>query len=100
MCDTLFFILNKSTLQYNYLKVKESLKSIQDNHPNRTDLIKSMSETEQDLLNSINCWKAVQEEHTILSKRLIALEQQNIVLLNEIKEIKNINRNIINDLEL
>ena len=100
MSNTLFFISNKSLIEYNYLKVKESLKDIKMSHPKRTDLISSMTETETDLLTALSKWKIIQEKFTILQNRLIALEQQNNVLLNENRELKRVNKNIINDINL
>ena len=100
MSNTLFFISNKSLIEYNYLKVKESLKDIKMSHHKRTDLISSMTETETDLLSALSNWKIIQEKFTILQNRLIALEQQNNVLLNENRELKRVNKNIINDINL
>ena len=52
MTDSLFFLANKTTLEYNYLKVKNSRELIEISHPNKVDVIDSMKQTESDLENS------------------------------------------------
>ena len=100
MTNSLFFLANKTTLEHNYLKVKVSREEIEKTHPHKTDVIESMKETEKDLLNSINCWKAVQEEMSILARDCVAMKRENIKLQQEVKELKGVNNNLIQDINL
>ena len=100
MTTSLFFLANKSSLQHNLLKVKISLEDIEKKHPNRKDLIQSMKETALDLENSINCWKAVQEEMSILARDCVAMKRENIRLNEEVRQLKKVNKELIKDIEL
>lgn len=98
--NSLFFLANKTTLQHNHLKVKISREEIEKNHPDRIDLINSMKETELDLENSINCWRAVQEEMSILARDCVAMKRENIRLSQKVSELKKVNKQLMNDIEL
>tara|TARA_R110000787_G_scaffold148149_2_gene262041 strand:+ start:1854 stop:2156 length:303 start_codon:yes stop_codon:yes gene_type:complete len=100
MTDSLFFLANKTTLEYNYLKVKNSRELIEISHPNKVDVIDSMKQTESDLENSINCWRAVQEEMSILARDCVAMKRENISLNNENERLKKVNQNLLNDMHL
>ena len=100
MTDSLFFLANKTTLEYNYLKIKNSRELIEISHPNKVDVIDSMKQTESDLENSINCWRAVQEEMSILARDCVAMKRENISLNNENERLKKVNQNLLNDMHL
>ena len=100
MTNSLFFLANKTSLQHHLLKVKISLEDIEKKHPNRKDLIESMKETALDLENSINCWKAVQEEMSILARDCVAMKRENIRLNEEVRQLKKVNKELIKDIEL
>ena len=59
-----------------------------------------MKETALDLENSINCWKAVQEEMSILARDCVAMKRENIRLNEEVRQLKKVNKELIKDIEL
>tara|TARA_R110001632_G_scaffold61599_2_gene148484 strand:+ start:130 stop:432 length:303 start_codon:yes stop_codon:yes gene_type:complete len=99
--DTTFYIFKISTsISHQILKIKASLDDIENKHPERTDLIGSMTESLNDLVEIRQAWDIVTRELSIQSKRLNTLEIEHLKLLADLKEVRNVKDRMFNDLNL
>ena len=87
-------------LETTKLKVKASLEDIEKKHPGREDIIKSMTETLDDLWNvqAVFNWLREQRETNELEKYRVQSENED--LKAEVKKLKKESQNIKNNLSL
>jgi predicted nuclease with TOPRIM domain len=100
MTELLYLFTIKTMIDHNYLKVKISREEIEENHPHRTDLIKSMKETEADLLQIKSGWSIVTSEMKDFARRSMVLESQVDGLRSENKDLKEKYNRIMDDVEI
>ena len=81
-------LLAKIDLRTIILKLESSLQDIKDNNPKRTDLIDSMEQSLNDLINISKTFVAMEKELQLQHHRLMTLERLN----NEIQTELNINK--------
>jgi len=81
-------LLARIDLRTTILKLKTSLQDIKDNNPNRTDLIDSMEQSLNDLINISKTFVAMEKELQIQHHRIMTLERLN----NEIQTELNIKK--------
>lgn len=84
----LYLIGRKASLNVQYYKIKWSREKIEETHPNRTDLINSMKDSEMELLKSIECFQFLEKNWRNDSRRNYQLERLNAELLIELAEVK------------
>ena len=96
----LYLIGRKAVLNLVYWKVKTSREDIEKTHPNKVDLIESMKLTEVDLLESVECLIWLEKNWRSDSRRNYQLERLNAELLLEIAELKKMNSELINRVDL
>ena len=96
----LYLIGRKASLHLVYWKVRTSREEIEKTHPAKVDLIASMKRTEVDLLESIECFLWLEKNWRSDSRRNYQLERLNAELLVEIGELKKINAELLNRLNL
>lgn len=84
-------ILLKTSVQLGalYAKVSLSLDEIKQNHPNRKDLIDSMSQSLKDVKEIHRVFVDLQNEYRIANKSLFRLELLNLDLKNQVIDLKN-----------
>ena len=70
-------------LSWTYSKVNKSLREIKEKHPNRTDLIESMSETLEHLHECKVYWTQIEKEYRALRQSAYRLELINLDLKAE-----------------
>jgi hypothetical protein len=87
-------------IDHNYLKVKLSREEIEQNHPERTDLITSMKETESDLLEIKSGWSILSTEIKDFSRRSMVLETEANGLRSENRDLKEKYNLLLNDITL
>lgn len=100
MINTLYLFTIKSMIDHNYLKVKLSREEIEQNHPDRTDLITSMKETESDLLEIKSGWAILSTEIKDFSRRSMVLETEANGLRSENRDLKEKYQRILAEVEL
>lgn len=83
-----------------YLKIKVSREEIEDKHPHRLDLIKSMKESEVIALESCEFMRLAREELSVYSKLLSASHLANLKLEAEIIELRKINSSLLTKVNL
>ena len=81
-------LLAKIDLRTTILKLELSLQDIKNNNPKRTDLIDSMEQSLNDLMNVSKIFVAMEKELQLQHHRIMTLERLN----NEIKTELNINK--------
>jgi hypothetical protein len=81
-------LLARIDLRTTILKLETSLQDIKDNNPNRTDLIDSMEQSLNDLINISKTFVAMEKELQIQHHRIMTLERLN----NEIQTELNIKK--------
>lgn len=81
-------LLAQIDLKTTILKLETSLQEIKDNNPKRTDLIDSMEQSLNDLMNVSKTFVAMEKELQLQHHRLMTLERLN----NEIQTELNINK--------
>ncbi len=81
-------LLARIDLRTTILKLETSLQDIKDKNPNRTDLIDSMEQSLNDLINISKTFVAMEKELQIQHHRIMTLERLN----NEIKTELNIKK--------
>ena len=72
-----------------YAKVSLSLDEIKKNHPNREDLITSMSKSLQDIQEIHECFKELEEDYRTTVKALFRLQYVNLDLKNKFQDLQN-----------
>lgn len=72
-----------------YAKVSLSLDEIKQNHPNRKDLIDSMSASLKDVKEIHRVFVDLENEYRIANKSLFRLELINLDLKNQVIDLKN-----------
>lgn len=100
MTNLLYLFTIKSMIDHNYLKVKLSREEIEQNHPDRTDLITSMKETESDLLEIKSGWAILSTEIKDFSRRSMVLETEADGLRSENRDLKEKYQRILAEVEL
>jgi len=100
MTNSLYLFTIKTMIDHNYLKVKLSLEEIEQNHPERTDLITSMKETESDLLEIKSGWSILSTEIKDFSRRSMVLETEANGLRSENRDLKEKYQRILAEVEL
>jgi len=100
MSQELYLFTIKTMIDHNYLKVKISREEIEQNHPDRTDLIKSMKETEEDLLHIKSGWSIVTTEMKDFARRSMVLETEANGLRLENRDLKEKYQRILAEVEL
>ena len=100
MTESLYLFTIKTMIDHNYLKVKISREDIEKNNPHRTDLIKSMKETEEDLLHIKSGWSIVTTEMNDFARRSMVLESEVNGLRSENKDLKEKYNRVLSDIEL
>lgn len=83
-------ILLKTSVQIGLLqsKISLSLDEIKQNHPNRKDLIDSMSESLKDVKEIHRVFLDLENEYRIANKSLFRLELINLDLKNQVIDLK------------
>jgi hypothetical protein len=81
-------LLAQIDLKTTILKLETSLQDIKDNNPKRTDLIDSMEQSLNDLMNVSKTFVAMEKELQLQHHRIMTLERLN----NEIQTELNINK--------
>ena len=81
-------LLARIDLRTTILKLKTSVQDIKDNNPKRTDLIDSMEQSLNDLMNVSKTFVAMEKEFQIQHHRIMTLERLN----NEIQTELNIKK--------
>jgi len=94
--------LLRMRLQANtlYLKIKLSREEIEQRHPHRSDLIKSMKEGEQMALESYEFIRLAQDEMSSLRNTLNASHLANLKLEAEVRELRQKNAILLSKVEL
>ena len=84
-------ILLKTSVQIGALhaKISLSLDEIKQNHPNRKDLIDSMSASLKDVQEVHRVFVDLENEYRIANKSLFRLELINLNLKNQVIDLKN-----------
>lgn len=84
-------ILLKTSVQIGLLqcKISLSLDEIKQNHPNRKDLIDSMSQSLKDIKEIHQVFLDLETEYRIANKSLFRLEFLNLDLKNQVIDLKN-----------
>lgn len=100
MTNSLYLFTIKTMIDHNYLKVKISREEIEQNHPERTDLITSMKETESDLLEIKSGWSILSTEIKDFSRRSMVLETEANGLRSENRDLKEKYQRILAEVEL
>ena len=100
MTNSLYLFTIKTMIDHNYLKVKLSREEIEQNHPDRTDLITSMKETESDLLEIKSGWAILSTEIKDFSRRSMVLETEANGLRSENRDLKEKYQRILAEVEL
>lgn len=100
MTNSLYLFTIKTMIDHNYLKVKLSREEIEQNHPERTDLITSMKETESDLLEIKSGWSILSTEIKDFSRRSMVLETEANGLRSENRDLKEKYQRILAEVEL
>lgn len=77
-------LLAKIDLRTTILKLELSLQDIKDNNPKRTDLIDSMEQSLNDLMNVSKIFVAMEKELQLQHHRIMALERLNLELKTEL----------------
>jgi hypothetical protein len=81
-------LLAQIDLKTTILKLETSLQDIKDNNPKRTDLIDSMEQSLNDLINVSKTFVAMEKELQLQHHRIMTLERLN----NEIQTELNIKK--------
>lgn len=81
-------LLAQIDLKTTILKLETSLQDIKDNNPKRTDLIDSMEQSLNDLMNVSKTFVAMEKELQLQHHRIMTLERLN----NEIQTELNIKK--------
>lgn len=94
-----FKIINAGiALETTKLKIQESLKEIEKKHPNREDLIKSMSESLNDVWNIQAVFNWLREQRETYSLENYKIQSESSDLKDEVKKLKkellNIKKNL------
>ena len=71
-----------------YAKISLSLDEIKANHPNRTDLIESMSKSLNDVKEIHKVFNELEMEYRIANKSLFRLEFINLDLKHQVEALK------------
>ena len=100
MTNSLYLFTIKTMIDHNYLKVKLSREEIEKNNPDRTDLIKSMKETESDLLEIKSGWAILSTEIKDFTRRSMVLETEANGLRSENRDLKEKYQRILAEVEL
>lgn len=100
MTESLYLFTIKTMIDHNYLKVKISREEIEKSNPHRIDLIKSMKETESDLLQIKSGWSIVTSEMKDFARRSMVLESEVDGLRSENKDLKEKYNRIMDDVEI
>jgi len=77
-------LLAQIDLRTTILKLETSLQDIKDNNPNRTDLIDSMEQSLNDLMNVSKTFIAMEKELQIQHHRIMTLERLNNLIQTEL----------------
>jgi len=96
----LYLLKNRANLNIVYLRIKNSLEDIEKNNAHRTDLIKSMTDSQISVGDALDCLIWIEKEWRCNNKRNFNLELINLQLLSEIKELKKINKDLLNQINL
>lgn len=81
-------LLSRIDLRTTILKLETSIQDIKDNNPNRIDLIDSMEQSLNDLMNVSKTFVAMEKELQLQHHRIMTLERLN----NEIQTELNIKK--------
>ncbi len=100
MTNSLYLFTIKTMIDHNYLKVKISREEIEAKHPERTDLITSMKETESDLLEIKSGWSILSTEIKDFSRRSMVLETEANGLRSENRDLKEKYNRLLAEVEL
>lgn len=87
-------------LETTKLKVKASLEDIEKTHPQRQDIIKSMTETLNDLWNVQAVFNFLREKRETNNLEKYKIESENTDLKAELKNLKKELQDIKNNLQL
>ena len=77
-------LLARIDLRTTILKLQTSLQDIKDNNPNRNDLIDSMEQSLNDLMNVSKTFIAMEKELQIQHHRILTLERLNNLIQTEL----------------
>ena len=98
--DELFFFNVKQMIELTLLKVKSSLDELEVTHPDRKDYIESMKESREDLRRIKQSWTALTTEYKSLDKQNHELRTENLQMKAMLEEVRKINQNMIDKLNL
>lgn len=90
----------KSIIDFQYIKIKHNREQLESNHPTRVDLINSMKETEQDLLEVCQGVRMLCDEVSFAYKRIFAVEKNLLEKQSENDKLKTQNKNLVNNVQL
>ena len=96
----LYLIGRKASLHLVYWKVRTSREEIEKTHAHKVDLIASMKRTEVDLLEAHECFLWLEKNWRNDSRRNFQLERLNAELLLEIADLKKIDAELLNRVNL
>tara|TARA_R110001599_G_scaffold2500_3_gene13566 strand:+ start:130 stop:432 length:303 start_codon:yes stop_codon:yes gene_type:complete len=100
MTEELIFLKVKLNIQILILRIKESREEIERKHPERTDLIKSMKESQEDLTETLSFWMIVTDELRTAHRTLHSTQTQNIELIGKVAELRKINERLMNEVNI
>jgi hypothetical protein len=96
--DLINEILAKSKLNKTIAKLDYSIKSIQATNPNRTDLIDSMQESKQDLVEVLIYWHELINDNRILNLHRSDLRNDNNKMIVRVSELEKMLSKAINNI--
>lgn len=86
--DDYTLLKSQVLLSYTYAKIQASLDEIKTNHPNRTDLIKSMTESLNHIQTVKNAWVNFEKEYRAMRQVGYRTDLINLELKDEINRLK------------
>jgi len=90
----------KVGLENVYLKTELSLEEIKKKHPERTDLIESMEKALKDLAEAKYMLHRLDLKNMSLSSELYRNNRMLLEMMTEIKELKEINKKLIDNAKM
>lgn len=100
MTDELYRFQINNYIETTYLKVTESLNDLKENYSHKEDLIKSMEETQNDLIHARVGVRIFCEELRNLASRNYDLERLNLSLQHDLNKMEELNKNLSDRVQL
>ena len=96
----LYMLRIQMQTDFLFHRIKMSREEIEENHPNRKDLIKSMTEAQRISLEACEFIRLVRDEWGILERTLSANHLANIKLEAEVRELRQKNASLMEKITL